>query len=306
MNTNQAQMPQVNEIEWNQIDGSNTDFETVYPRLQWVHGDPRASQGIMKTGGFFISAEQCPFFKADGFEPQTLITQDGKEINGFGASSAKLAVIRLKTQWITDDKQKNIPLLQCLVYVKGNEDVLCLSLKGASKSLTFQKQFQTHIAQNIATANKTRPANINTLEPFALWFPIKAGELSTITAKDGKSQSKVTYPELIEPKEISRDYVVSLWIGVANYKLFGQTWRDTKKWQNEPIYKQIAPETNEIHQSFDGILDDYQVKQLLDLSMIKSVDEKDFCLSLTNGETDRFEALRKSEFKDALGRLQTL
>ena len=192
-----AKKPNVTEIEWSAIEGRNTEFETVYPRLQWVHGDPRAGQGIMKTGGFFISAEQFPTFNAEGFTKQTLVTQDGKEIIGFAAKEAKLAVVRIKMQWTQDDNGKNVPLLQAIVYVKGCEDVLCLSLKGASKSLVFNKEFQKHIAQNVATANKTRPANINQLEPFALWFPVKAGELSTISAKDGKSSSKVTYPEII-------------------------------------------------------------------------------------------------------------
>ena len=190
-----------NNIPWDIVEGNNTDFETVYPRLQWVHGDPRAGQGIMKTGGFFISAEQFPMFAGEGFTKQTLVTQDGKEIVGFAAKEAKLSIVRLKMQWTQDDNGKNIPLLQALVYVKGCEDVLCLSLKGASKSIAFNKQFQAHIAQNVATASKTRPANINQLEPFALWFPVRSGELSAITAKDGKSSSKVTSPEIVQPKE---------------------------------------------------------------------------------------------------------
>lgn len=294
------------EIEWDSIEGTNSDFETVYPRLQWVHGDPRAGQGIMKSGGFFISGEQFPMFQGEGFTKQTLITQDGKEIEGFGAKEVKLAVVRIKTQWTQNESQKNVPLLQALVFVKGCEDVLCLSLKGASKALVFNKEFQKHIAQNIATANKTRPANAPTLEPFALWFPVKAGDLSTISAKDGNSSSKVTYPEILQPKEINREYVTGLWVGGNNYKTFCQLWKDTKLWQNERIFKQVAQETGEIHESLDGVINEAQIKQLSDLAIVKDVLEKEFVLTLTNGETDRFEALRKSEFKEALDRLKVM
>lgn len=303
MKTQSAQAS-IQTIEWDVVEGGNTEFQAVYPRMQWIHGDPKVQSGIMATGGLFISAEIYPSFTANGFTPQTLITDDGKRIEGYGAQTAKLAVLRIKQQWVKDAMSgKNTPLLHALVVVEGNTDIVCLSLKGASKSLPFNKAFQLHQAQNVAFANKSRPAGVAALEPFALWFPVKAGELSMISAKDGKSSSKVTSPELVKPETVDRNYAVSLWVGAANYKTFAQAFRDTADWQKQAIWKQAAETESD---DLDGVINDPVLKQLIDLATIKGVDEKEFCLSLTQGETDRWEALRFSEAREALAQMKLL
>lgn len=290
----------VNEIEWGIVEGENTDFATTYPRLQWVHGEKKASS-FMKSGGLFISKEQYPNFSAEGFEPTTLITRKGDEIEGFAASNAKLAVIRIKHQWIKDEAYgKNTPLAHVLCVIKGNEDLLCISLRGPSKALAFQQSFNQHISQNIAVANRTRPQNTNQLEPFALWFPVTAGPHFTISSKDGKSESVVTSPELITPEVVDRDYVTTLWVGGDNYRKFASYWKDTAAWQKTQIWEQHDD------QNGDALATQEQIEFLIGLCGTKGQDTKQVALTYTNGQTSMIENLTKAECQQATEAIKQL
>jgi hypothetical protein len=280
------------EIEWGVIEGENTDFVTQFPRLQWVHGEKKAS-GFMKNGGLFISKEQYPNFTAEGFEPTTLITRKGDEIEGFAASQAKLAVIRIKHQWVKDETySKNTPLAHALCVIKGNEDLLCISLRGPSKALAFQQTFNQHISQNVSVANRTRPQGSPGLEPFALWFPLAAGAHFTIASKDGKSESVVTSPEIVTPEAVDRAYVTTLWVGADNYKKFASYWKDTAAWQKAAIWEQRNGD------DVDGLATIEQIEHLIMLCEAKGMTETDIMQGITHGARSKFTELTAAEVRD--------
>jgi hypothetical protein len=264
----------------------------------------------MKSGGLFISSEQYPNFEAEGFESSTLITNDGTEIEGFAAQTAQLAVIRVKHQWIHDDKfNRNIPLAHALVSVKGCEDLIYLSLRGATKALDFQKAFNQHMAQNVSVANRTRPAGTNALEPFALWFPIRASASVKAKAKDSDQASAVTPPELIVPDKIDRDYVVSLWVGAQNYKQFAGYFKETAAWQKTPIWEQrngIAEEETAAEFTGADLATDAQLQHFINICTAKGFNEREITLEATKGVTDRFEELSRADARmliDGLAKL---
>lgn len=302
MATNQAtnaKEQQTQGIEWDVVSGENTDFAAQYPRFQWVHGSAQAS-GFMKTGGLFISAENYPNFTGDGFQPETLITREGDEIAGFGASKAKLAVIRIKRQWVKDETyNKNVPLLHALVSIKGCEDIVNISLRGASKSLAFQRAFDTHLTQNVALANRTRPTGVPALEPFAIWFSVCAGQLQDISSKDGSSKSKVTPIELCSPETVDRDYVTTLWVGRENYVKFGGVFQDTRKWQSTPIWEQNHADANDdlTHSGFDRITQSQQevIAGLIEVKGLEGNDLKEYALLASNGATNNFATLSRED-----------
>jgi hypothetical protein len=74
-------------------------FGSVYPVLQWINGKAvnKAAGGISHTGGFFISSEQG--VEIPGFEPHTLITSDGTEVEGHASRDVDLSVIRIRKSW---------------------------------------------------------------------------------------------------------------------------------------------------------------------------------------------------------------
>jgi hypothetical protein len=298
------QAPAIQEIEWSAVEGGNTEFEVQYPRMQWHHGDKKAS-GFNKTGGLFIPKDQYPNFSGEGFEKCVLITDDGTEIDGFGAAETKLAVIRIKHQWVKDDS-KNIPLAHALCVVQGCDDLICISLKGPTKALEFQKAFNQHIGQNVQLANRTRPATASQLEPFALWFPIRAGEQSTASSKDGKAQSKVTFPEMIAPETVDRNYVVTLWVGADNYKKFASYWRDTKQWQNKKIWEQRDPSDSDLSDMTggDGPATQEQLEHLVMLCEAKGFDEAEVMQGITHGARSKFTELTRTEARQVTDELK--
>lgn len=291
----------INEIEWDVVSGENTDFAIEYPRFQWVHGSAQGA-GFMKSGGLFVSAENYPNFAGEGFEAVTLITREGTEIPGFGSTRSLLAVIRIKHQWVKDqDYGKNVPLAQALVCVKGCEDIVSISLRGASKSLAFQKAFSAHMTQNVAFANRMRPKDSPAIEPFALWFPMCAGPLQDIQSKDGKSKSKITPIELCTPQTLDREYITSLWVGRENYSRFAAAWQDTKKWQSAPIWEQNHNNDAPTH---TGTADDpgratrNQIEFIAGIIEAKSLDVaeiEEMCLAASNGATTNMAMLTQEE-----------
>jgi hypothetical protein len=295
--TNQAELPTVAttaDIEWSVVEGENTEFSVQFPRMQWVHGEKKAA-GFNKTGGLFISSEQYPNFHAEGFSPETFISRKD-EIPGTAAQSAKLAVIRVKHQWVKDEG-RNVPLVHALVVAKGCEDIICLSLRGASKALEFQNAFNQHMAHNVSLANRTRPQGASALEPFALWFPITAGEIETITSKDGKNESNVTRPELFQPETLDRNYVVSLWVGAENYKKFASYWKDTAQWQKTPIWEQRDEVTDQdlTDQTGGGKASREQLEHLIMLCEAKGFDEAEIMNGITAGRLSKFVDLTADE-----------
>lgn len=297
-------------IEWDVVTGENTEFTEQYPRFQWVHGNAQAS-GFMKTGGLFISAENYPNFTAKGFTPETLVTRDGESIEGFGAKRAELAVIRSKQQWIKTDEGKNVPLLQALAVINGCDDVVCISLRGASKSLAFDRAFKSHISQNVAFANRTRPDGVSPLEPFSLWFPICAGELQDANSKDGKSKSKVTPIELCSPQTLDREYVASLWIGRANYVRFGNIFKDTKKWQLTDIWENHGDDPEAPAYTGGSVSGDAmtqgQADMIVGLIDVKNIDEatlNEICLTASSGEIGAFKQLSRDAASNVIALLK--
>lgn len=149
---------------------NNTDESTVehegprYPIITWITGDPKAKKigGMSYNGGFFVSKEGAPAdLTAYGWEAESLVRDDGKEIEGYWSKSAEMALIMGRKRWIVQsDSGQSVygwndyakaagqggarSHQQTLVLVKGMEDLgpFVLSLKGtAMMSLNGQKEF---------------------------------------------------------------------------------------------------------------------------------------------------------------------
>jgi hypothetical protein len=82
-------------------------FGPAYATVQWLNGDPKQKSvgGISYTGGFFISLEaNVPEveLKAAGFEPFTLVTGEGEEVQGFAVRNLTVSPIRFRKCWQVD------------------------------------------------------------------------------------------------------------------------------------------------------------------------------------------------------------
>ena len=149
---------------------NNTDDSTVehdgprFPIITWMTGDPKAKKigGMAYHGGFFVSKEGAPAdLTAHGWESDSLMRDDGKEIEGYWTKALEASLIMGRKRWVVQgDKSQAVygwndyadatkagnprSHQQTLVIVKGMEDIgpFVLSLKGtAMMSLNGQKEF---------------------------------------------------------------------------------------------------------------------------------------------------------------------
>ena len=212
-----------------------------------------------------------------------------------------------------DEKyNRNVPLVHALVVVKGCDDLLCLSLRGATKSLEFQKAFNQHIAQNVSVANRTRPDGAKQLEPLALWFPVMSGASRKVSGKDSDKSSSVTPPELVTPESIDRNYVVSLWVGGDKYRQFVSHFKDTELWQKRPIWEkrddaahepEFSGPSEHDHDEFENATEQ-QLDLLITGCSAKGLDVKELALLITNGETDHIQNLSRAEASSAIQKMK--
>ncbi|MCB0105169.1 MAG: hypothetical protein KDE53_04660 [Caldilineaceae bacterium] len=149
---------------------NNTDESTVehegprYPIITWITGDPKAKKigGMAYHGGFFVSKEGAPSDLTEyGWEAESLVRDDGKEIEGYWRKQAEMALIMGRKRWVVQGNSGQMVFgwndyakaaghggprshQQTLVLVKGMEELgsFVLSLKGtAMMSLNGQKEF---------------------------------------------------------------------------------------------------------------------------------------------------------------------
>jgi hypothetical protein len=219
------------DIPWEQIDGSNQQFSDVFPRLQWMHGQSAFEEigGLQYTGGLFLADEQMPDFSAPGWQPGGFKSSGGKRVRGWYAPQAQLAVLRLKKWWDKDGS-----CVQALCVLKGRDDLFTINVNGVSKAKALEDAFQEHRIKIVQTANRTRPAGANPLEPFALWFVLAPSpHAMQASHKKKDANSEVTAPQLWLPPKPDYEYVKSLWVGSENYRRFCQLFRDSEKWQQD-------------------------------------------------------------------------
>ncbi len=86
------------------IDVEDRAFGPQYPVAQWVNGAVKAKRqgGVAYTGGIFISTDQGVSGEkllALGFEPYSMLTNDGTEIPGFASTELTFAIIRYRRCW---------------------------------------------------------------------------------------------------------------------------------------------------------------------------------------------------------------
>jgi predicted nuclease of predicted toxin-antitoxin system len=169
------------------------------------------------------------------------------------------------------------------------------------------------MAHNVSLANRTRPAGVASLEPFALWFPIQAGPIEVITSKDGKNESSVTMPTMFQPEKLDRDYVVSLWVGADNYKKFASYWKDTQVWQKQPIWEQREATDQELSSYTGGsvqengdVITENQAEHLVNLCLAKNQEPKEVALTYSQGSTTQIRNLTVAEYKQAVEELKAL
>lgn len=257
---------------------SNTDESTVehdgprYPIVSWMSGDPKAKKikGMAYHGGFFVNKEGAPAdLTSYGWENESLVRDDGKEIEGYWAKFAEFALIMGRKRWVVQgDKSQQVfawndyakagevgsprSHQQTLVLIKGMEDLgpFVLSLKGtAMMSLNGQKEFAANgvisrfkavviAAFNAALQEAAKKAKGGTFVPAPYriaWAPIVAhsdGSEPTFTkVGSGDKSSMVVLPVIGQiPDKPAQVDLDKFYVGDEVYAQVNQIYADNVEW----------------------------------------------------------------------------
>jgi hypothetical protein len=240
-------------------------FGSVYPVLQWVNGKAtnKKAGGIGHTGGFFCSAEQG--VEIPGFEPYTMITQDGTEIEGFAARDVNLAVVRTRKSWQVEPAEGGLRQrygydefedAQAAGTARGNTHIL-VCINGMKEALMLAVSGYT--ARALAAAGQGRDRGIipafsgkvltaaNRLAKKSgkgASYPLCAFELKVGPKRkaDGtpmydevgtKQKSPVTLPVwLDEPKTVDATYLKGAYVGHERFMAYQGVHQEAEEWVN--------------------------------------------------------------------------
>lgn len=117
----------------------------------------------------------------------------------------------------------------------------------------------------------------------------------------------VTSPEMQVPEILDYDYIVSLWIGVNNYKLFTGFYKETEVWKKQPIWEQRNNDENgggsnpdELSHSGPDRATQGQIEHIVGLCEAKGLDIKELILTATNDATDNPGMLTRVEASEII------
>lgn len=284
-------------------DGTNQEYVDVYPRIQWQHGSRQLSKlgdVVAHTGGLFLPADQFPNFNADGWQEDSFISSQNEEIKGWSTKLGHLAIIRVKSWWHEGEGSRT----HMLCCVRGVDGIFSLQVSGISKGKPMNDAFNAHRSQIVAMVNRSKPQGSNGFEPYALYSAIEPGQHETQSSKSNSSKSsEVTKPRLYLPENIDLAYARTLFVGKESYAAFTQIYQDTAAWQLQipqaanTIADDNAPAFTGGVPNGDGMTQG-QSQMIAGLLEVKNVDEQELtemCLTVSDGATNSFTILNRTE-----------
>lgn len=134
------------------VEVEDMPFGSQYAVIQWLNGRPTGQKDtIQQTGGFFMSGDQG-IEPPPGFEPFTMMSDEGEEVKGYAAKEITFSPIRFRRCWEVggnDDENRRQRfswddyetaesvgsprgLTHLLIGIEGAEEPFLLTVKGTS------------------------------------------------------------------------------------------------------------------------------------------------------------------------------
>lgn len=272
-------------------------FGSNYAVFQWVNGDTKKKKtgGIEYTGGVFLSADQG-IEAPEGFDPFTLVTDDGTEIPGFAASEITGSVLRYRRCWISEPENglsqrfgwneyddasaygKVRGVAHVLFSLKGMEEPVLLAFRGmVAKRMLGQGRDRGIIpmfgSKVVGAAKRiARKRGRNKAYPLCAFEITIGGDLDSngepvfTKVGTGKNTSNVTYPvwrdepqALVTESELGR-----LFVGNEALSLY-QDWHTeaedwVRSWDAERFTHRISAAPKQVAAGDeDGVPGDQEV-----------------------------------------------
>lgn len=232
-----------NDFDFDKADsGAQDSVPLSFPVVFWRHGNPDLTElgadNIKYTGGLFLLSEDE--LKIDGWKDASF-KGDKDTVTGYAASAGHIVLVRSRKRWFktVDNRNQFRPWnqyqpgdrgqMQAIGFIRGYDEPVCFSLKGMMIEF-IQNILKEQNAKVLSVVNKEAPTG-KALPLYSIWMTIKAGKHEK--SGSGNKQSDVTYPEIVLPKSVDRDYCVKRYVGAANLVKFQSLYRELEQWSHE-------------------------------------------------------------------------
>jgi hypothetical protein len=250
-----------------------TDNRPTFPVIQWVNGNVALKNqgGIGYTGGFFLPEDSG--FTLPGGELHTLVTSDGREIEGTAKQSLNLACVRIRRCWIvsTANGTRKFPindydgaaahgyartLTHLLVDIKGIDSLCIITMRGyVSKTLSGRdgliRQFVDKVVNEASRV--ARGNGVSKQFPICA-FEMPLGSKTTegkpvFTEVGSKNKAKVTLPSMILPEAVDAAALDKMYVGAARFEKLQAAYEESSDWYNAWSPKSLKGEEEEAQAS---------------------------------------------------------
>lgn len=214
-----------------------------YPVAQWHNGKPglKSVGGVQYSGGVVLPAKYLPSgLMIDGWIMEEMSFGSGKEETVLATQRIVLAPIRTRFRWFVKQGEEIIYYprhayssgtnmrghIQVLSAIRGIDELIVVTFKGKA-SQAFEALIKDYDTKVVHTANRTAPKG-KPLPRYAFWMTIIPGAHS----KAGKTgqESIVTLPTLALPADLTREYLLSCYVGRDNLIRFQEWYRQADTW----------------------------------------------------------------------------
>lgn len=214
-----------------------------YPVAQWHNGQPgmKSVGGVQYTGGVILPTKHLSDKIAPaGWTAGKVAFQSGGEESAWTTQEIAFAPIRTRFRWFIKKGDETIYYprstyasgsnmrghVQALSAVQGIEEPVVVTFTGKG-SQTFEwllKDFDIKVMQ---AANRTAPRG-KPLPRYAFWMTVVPGPHTKVGT--GGQVSTVTQPNLVLPEDVTRDYLLSCYVGRDNLLRFQDWYRQADAW----------------------------------------------------------------------------
>lgn len=232
------------EFDYDIVDPDATE-QTVptYPVAQWYNGQQglKAIGGVSYTGGVILPAKYLAGgLIPDGWTTGAVTFRSGKEETVATTQKIVFAPIRTRFRWFSKQGDETIYYprnafspgvnmrghLQILSAVRGIDEPITLTFKGKASQTceALTKDFDMKV---VYAANRTAPKG-KTLPRYAFLMTIIPGA-HTKVGNTGH-ESVVTPPTVVLPADITREYLMSCYVGRDNLVRYQEWYMQADAW----------------------------------------------------------------------------
>lgn len=241
-------------------------FGSTYAVLQWLNGRPNGKDGtIQQTGGFFMSADQG-VEPPPGFEPFTLISDEGDEVPGFAAQELTFSPIQFRRCWeiggqdddgsrsqrfawsqydmVKDSKPRG--LTHIIISIEGADEPYLLTVRGTSARAMMgmgrdQGVIPRYGQKIVAAAKRISRKKKGAAKNFPLCAfqltvgpSMKDGKPDYIKVGSGSQTSTIVQPDWKDEPEglVTEAHIARLFVGHERFAANQDIHREVDEWSH--------------------------------------------------------------------------